>query len=364
MPEKPKLPKGCYWRGEIIWLRFKVRGIEYRESLRTRSVSVAEKRMKAIRKQVEDQAYYGESEAVSWQSAVVAWDAWIKRHGKREGTITRYAVSLGQLRAWLDDKDVQRIDNELIRQIVRDRAKLGVTNATIRRDLSAVASVLDAAIDEGWIKENAAHSFDRRRLKEGNEPIALPTEESIAAVLAIGSRFVEMAAFARITGMREEEIASLRHDQIDRNRMAISLTFTKGRRAREVPISPEALAILDRQAQFLRSPFVFWRGDGERFQNVGSQFYATVKRVAQKASRAGTSFRRFRFHDLRHLFAVEYLREGRGSIYALQQVLGHASIKTTELYLRYLTPDEQQAAIHGVAQNAAQDQRLEAAEGA
>ena len=227
-----------------------------------------------------------------------------------------------------------------------------------------MASVLDAAIDEGWISDNPAHSFDRRRLKETRDPIVLPDDASINAVLAIGSRFVDMAAFARLTGMREEEIASLCHDQIDRNRMAISLTLTKGRRARQVPVTPEALAILDKQPQFLRSPYVFWRGQGERFNNVGSQFFATVRRVAHKMAQTKQPFRRFRFHDLRHLFAVETLRGGRASLYELQQILGHSSVKTTEGYLDHLTPDEKQAAIHGVAQNAAQDQRTGSAESA
>ena len=359
-----KLPKGIYRRGEILWARFKVRGVEYRESLRTRSIAVAEKRMIAVRREIEERVYFGAAEAVSWPQAVVAWDGWIKRQGKRENTIKRYLVSLMQLRIWLDDKDVQRIDHDLVRQIVRDRAKLGATNATIRRDLTAMASVLDAAMDEGWITENPAHSFDRRRLKESRDPIVLPDNESIAAVLAVGSRFVEMAALSRVTGMREEEIASLRHDQIDRNRMAISLTHTKGRRAREVPMTAAALEIIDRQPQFLRSPFVFWRGQGERFNNVGSQFHATVRRVAQKRTQAGFQFRRFRFHDLRHLFAVETLRDRRASLYELQQILGHSSVKTTEGYLDHLTPEEKQAAIHGVAQSAAQDQRSEAGESA
>ena len=43
------------------------------------------------------------------------------------------------------------------------------------------------------------------------------------------------------------------------------------------------------------------------------------------------------------LHAVEWLRSGR-SIYALQHRLGHDSIKTTEVYLKYLTPEEQQRA--------------------
>jgi integrase/recombinase XerD len=124
-------------------------------------------------------------------------------------------------------------------------------------------------------------------------------------------------------------------------------------------LSVRALAIIDRQPRFLKSPYVFWRGAGVRFRNVDSQFYAAVARVARKAAQAGTAFRRFRFHDLRHLFAVEYLRQRRGSLYDLQLVLGHKSIKTTEGYLAHLTPDERHDAIHGAAQNSARGERFE-----
>jgi integrase/recombinase XerD len=310
--------------------------------------------LKALRQQVEETAYFGASEPVSWPEAVVAWDAAIKRTRKRPATMARYLVSLGQLRPWLDPCMVQKIDADLLKTIVRERKKLA-SNATIKRDLTAISSVLDHAMDEGWIDENPARMFDRRRLKEDREPIVLPQPDAIAAVLALRSRFVDMAEFARETGMREEEIASLHHSQVDRDRMALSLTHTKGRRAREVPLSAKALEILDRQPQFLRSPFVFWRGAGERFINVASQFHATVKRVAQNAAQP---ISRFRFHDLRHLFAVEYLRQRRGSLYDLQLVLGHASIKTTEQYLDHLTPEEQAAARQGVSQNSAQDDRF------
>ena len=74
-----------------------------------------------------------------------------------------------------------------------------------------------------------------------------------------------------------------------------------------------------------------WRG--RRYHNLSS-------RIAAIGKRAGVQFRR---HDLRHRFAVDYLRAG-GSIYDLQQILGHASIRTTEDYLRFLTPDEQRTA--------------------
>ena len=54
----------------------------------------------------------------------------------------------------------------------------------------------------------------------------------------------------------------------------------------------------------------------------------------------------FRFHDLRHKFAVDYLRRG-GNIYDLQRILGHSSIKTTELYLDHLDPMECRIAEDG-----------------
>jgi integrase/recombinase XerD len=60
-----------------------------------------------------------------------------------------------------------------------------------------------------------------------------------------------------------------------------------------------------------------------------------------------------RFHDLRHFFAVSYLRAG-GNIYDLQKTLGHTSIKTTEIYLDFLTPEEQHIAMFGPAQKPAQ----------
>ena len=319
--------------------------------------------MIAVKREIEDRVFYGASEAITWQQAVVAWDAWIKRQHKRPATIKRYLTSLMQLRTWLDDVELRRIDRDLIRGIARDRAKLGASNATIRRDLTAMSSVLDAAIDEGWLDDNAAHAFDRRRLKEKREPITLPREESILAVLALGTRFTAMAAFARITGMRQEEIASLTHAQIDKVRMSASLVRTKGKRAREVPLSDSALAIIEAQPQWLRSPYVFWHGDGERFANVASQFASTVKRVAQNRARKKEPFHPFAFHHLRHLFAVEALRSGRMSLYDLQQVLGHSSVQTTEIYLDYLTPDEKQAAVSGVAQKEAQDHRSVITEG-
>lgn len=314
--------------------------------------------MKALKQQVEDRAWFGAAEPKLWEEAVVSWAGAWPRLGIKGRTGARYAQSIACCRKWLDGRKVHEIDNALLKQIVSARAKHGITNATIRRDMTAISSVLGHCFDEGWIEENPARMMDRSRFKERPLPIGLPRLDSIAQVFAEASRFMDMAELSLETGMRQEEVAGLEHDRLDRKRMSATLEETKGNAVREVTLTDRALAIIDRQPRHFRAKWVFWHGNGERYRNVDSSFYALVRRVARKAAQAGRDFRRFRFHDLRHLFAVTYLRECRGTIYALQQILGHKSIKTTEQYLKHLTPDEQLAAKHGAAQIAAQNERF------
>lgn len=317
------------------------------------------KRAAAVKKAVEERVYYGAADPVSWQAAVVEWHAkGATALGIKPRTFDRYITSISQLREWLDDKEIQRIDVRLLKSIVGERQRRGATNATIRRDMTAISSVLAYCVDQEWIEENAAKMIDRSRFKERKSRIILPRNDSLAMVFEDGSRFMDMARFALLTGMREDEVAGLEHDRIDRKRMSATIEDNKGDRIREVPLSAEAVAIIDKQPRHIRSKFTFWCRDGERFANVPSRFYAKVRRVAQKAAREKVPFDRFRFHDLRHLFAVRYLRTRAGSIYDLQDVLGHVSIQTTERYLDHLSPDEKRDAKHGVAQNAAPDQRF------
>jgi len=85
--------------------------------------------------------------------------------------------------------------------------------------------------------------------------------------------------------------------------------------------------------------WLFWHGNGERYASVHAHFSGVTKALAAEHQ----DFHRFRFHDLRHLHAVEWLQSGR-SLYDLQQRMGHTSIGTTEIYLQFLTPEEQRKA--------------------
>jgi integrase/recombinase XerD len=103
---------------------------------------------------------------------------------------------------------------------------------------------------------------------------------------------------------------------------------------------------------------VFWQGKGERLKEVSSRIFNACARAARQAAQDGVEFQGFSHHHFRHLFAVEYLRGGRGSIYDLQGEMGHSNIATTEQYLAFLTPDQARAAKSSVAQRGAHEQRF------
>lgn len=353
------MPKNLYLRAGIYWARFKVRGQEYRESLRTRSERVAVKRLAARREEIEDQTVYGIAGPVTWPDAVVSWNASIAG-AIGDATFKRYVVSLRQLRGFFDDLSIQEIDAELLKEIVKARKRGGVKNATIRRDLTALSSVFNHAVDEGWMTDNPAIAINRRRIvPERVVRIVLPREDMIAAVYArLPDRLRDLCEFTRETGLRLDEATALKHAAIDRTERIITVENGKGEKVRAVPLTAAAEAIVDRQPRYIGKPWAFWQGKGVRITGVSSRLAGYMRRMAQKAARDGGDFERFSHHDFRHLFAVEYLRRGRGSIYDLQGEMGHDSISTTERYLAFLTPDQARAAKSGVAQRGAHDQRF------
>lgn len=357
------MPKNLYLREGIYWARFKIKGVEYRESLRTRSERVAEKRMKALRESVEDEAVYGIDGPVTWPAAVVSWNESIADAiGAR--TFSRYASSLKKMRAFLDQHNVQTITADFLKDMIKSRKRSGVKNATIRRDLTALSSVFNHAIDEGWISDNPATAINRKRIvPEKIVKIVLPQPESIAEIFPkLPERIRDMCEFTRETGLRMDELIKLRHTDVERSGRFITVTNGKGSKVRTIPLTAQAETIIDRQPRYIGKPWVFWKNAGDPFADVSSRIGGYVSRAAQKAAREEREFLPFSHHGFRHLFAVEYLRLSRGSIYDLQGEMGHDSISTTERYLAFLTPEQEKAARHGVAQKAAQEQRFGSAD--
>lgn len=325
-----QLAGNLYRRGKTWWARIQSAGREHRRSLRTAIRSEALERLRAFRSELSHARFYGEPRhrlreaAVKWGEEVLP--------GLSPSTATRYGVSLRQIEAILGDMPVEQIDRKAVAKVA---GRQGATNATRRRDLTALSSVLRAALNWGWIESNPARAFDRAMLPERRDAIRIPEGQDIARVVdRCPPGLGRLVRFLETTGCREEEAAGLEHPQLDLRRGTATFLRTKTMRPRTILLRssafPDGPGTGVGTPRKLRSSYVFWHGEGERYRNVASRLAAIIGKLAEKGK-----IKRFRVHDLRHRFAVLWLRNG-GDIYALSRHLGHSSVKTTEIYLGYV----------------------------
>jgi integrase/recombinase XerD len=348
------MPKNLYLRDGTWWARFKVLGVEYRRSLRTTVQREAERRLAALKKQIEGEARFGVAEPRTFAAAAESWAQHASSHLSPK-TVKRYLTCLKQVWPILGTVFVHSIDVAKLRELVKMRRAAGAKTPTIRRDLTAISQVLKHAAEEEWMEAiNPTLAIrGQQGMKERRDPIVLPQDNEIAMVKARApARWRDAIDFARETGMREDEIFGLTHKQVQGDHITIR---GKRNKLRVIPLSRKARRLIEKQPQHVRSPYVFWHSDGARYASPAARFQAIKRSTAKAAQKAAQEFHGFRFHDLRHLFAVEYLRAKRGSLYDLQMILGHDSVTTTEIYLDHITPDQRQAAMHGAARKVAHD---------
>jgi integrase/recombinase XerD len=334
-PKRPKAPRNTYWRGGTLWAKFTVAGVTVRTSLHTSDPSTASRRVKEQIDREKAARHFGEV-VLDWEKVVALWADHIAQQVAAQ-TAARYASSLEQCRPWLTGLSVNLIDRATIQRVVTERRAAGVKNATIKRDLTAVSSVLEYAIGQGWIEANPALVVSKR-IGERRDPIVLPTEQNISYLISrLDPLWRDFMVAARLTGLRISELTSIRHRDLNATGKTLYVPKAKGNKPRTIDLTDEAVAVLARQPKGKCEEL--FHADGQPLKFASSRFKVKGRLAHKAAQKAGQDFSRFRFHDLRHLYAVEYLRKG-GSIYMLQQQLGHASITTTEGYLRFLTPEQ------------------------
>jgi integrase/recombinase XerD len=360
MPQR-KAPPNTFWRGSVLWGYVKVKGRRHRWSLRTDDIEIARARAAAERERQIAAAHYGDDRKLFADLAA----SWAERHiadqvGPR--TALRYAVSLKQLQPFVEGLYQDEVNKALVERFVEARRDAGTSIATVRRDLTALSSILQFAIDKDWRDDNPALA-KLRRLKERRDPIVLPEPADIRAVIVRApGRFAALIEVAWRTGCRLEELARAERSKLDHTRKQLTV---RGKRNKVRVIDLEfggAYELLRGLPVHLKARWLFWHGDGEPYRNVSSRFAALVRRTQKGPQQEGHVFTPFRFHDLRHRHAVDWLKSGR-SIYDLQQRLGHSSVKTTEIYLMFLTPEEARAAKFSGPQTGPQVLRSDLKEG-
>lgn len=341
----PRKPRNLYLRGGTYWGRFKVAGREYRGSLRTADAREAARRLKAWRSKTERESL-GEASPHTFEEAVLRWTEEVLPRAVKPNVAKRYLSSIAQLDAAFAGLPIDRITGPLIAEYAGARGRV-VTNATILRDLTALSRLLANCVAWGWIASNPASLYDRSLIREHRDPITPPDDASVDAVIAAAPPgMARLLRLLRATGMREGEAVNLERHNVDWQRRQITLIHTKTNRPRTInwaTVAGDAGPVL---AEAAPAGVLFRTEAGNTYRNFSSNFANVIREVGAVEAKAKRPFRRFRVHDLRHGFAIKWMRNG-GDIYALSHHLGHTSVKTTEIYLGY-------ASRKAVAQNGAQ----------
>jgi integrase/recombinase XerD len=165
-----------------------------------------------------------------------------------------------------------------------------------------------------------------------NQPITNPkvlAKEEVRALLAgtdnLKHRAMLMLAYG--LGLRLGEVLALTPQDIDSKRMALYVRGGKGKKDRDLPLPESLLHLLREQFRQFRPVTFLFEGQqpGEPYSERSLQ-----QVVKQAAARAGIR-RPVTLHMLRHSYATHLLEAGT-DIRVIQDLLGHASIKTTEIY--------------------------------
>lgn len=261
-------------------------------------------------------------------------------------TLKRYDTSTLQLSRKFSGRWWDSITKRSVVEYIDERKAEGVKIPTIRRDLTVLSQAAEWAMERGAGGINPVTQLGKRQLRYKAPTFKRPNAQSLEATISAAyGNLKPLARFLLATGMRLDEAATLRWDDVDEKRKVATLTTTKNSRERGVSLSEAALAVLKGQDRI--SDYVFPSRTGEPYKQASTNWQEAKARAQKTAQKEGWRYTPFRLHDLRHIYAIDYLASG-GNLYTLQRQLGHGTIRQTEEYLKHLTADEAEQAKTGV----------------
>jgi site-specific recombinase XerD len=262
-----------------------------------------------------------------------------------ESTVVAYRRDLVQLATFLARRrgSLSRARLNDLRRFLAQLATLGYARASVARRVGAVHTFYRWAAADGRVRCDPAALLGRPKVAS-RLPTVLRVPEAAALVEAPapeGDDELERAIALRDrailellygSGLRVSEVAGLTLDRVDLERGRV-LVLGKGNKERELPLSdPARAAIRAWIAEGRPGLLPEARTAALFFNRRGAQVGARdVRRLVGRYGDATLAGRRVTPHTLRHTFAT-HLLEGGADIRAVQELLGHASVATTQRY--------------------------------
>ncbi|MDP9223611.1 MAG: tyrosine recombinase [Actinomycetota bacterium] len=258
-------------------------------------------------------------------------------------TLVAYARDLDQFARWAERShvsDVTAVDRKLLRRYVSFLGERHLARRSIARKASAIRAFLKWASRQGMIAGDPGLGLSVPKL---DHPLPKVLKEDDASALcelppldsAIGIRDRAVLELLYGSGLRVAELCGLDIDDVDLRAGTMRVT-RKGRKQRQLPMSRPACRVLGLYLQDARpallkkaahdtagsAVFINTRGRRLGLRGVGS--------LVEKYLRA-EGMRHVSPHTLRHSFAT-HLLDGGADLRAVQELLGHDSLATTQIY--------------------------------
>jgi site-specific recombinase XerD len=277
----------------------------------------------------------------AWRAALRTFDRELQRRGAADRTRRAYGVDLAQLALWSTMSGVEPdgVDYPVLRRYAAQLAHRGAGPRTVARKLAAIRSFYKSMVELGEMRANPADL-----LPSPKQPQRLPRTlkpEDVAALLnripattPLELRDRALFELAYGCGLRAEELVDLDLESIDFDAETVRVEG-KGGKTRFVPAGEPALRSVTRYLERGRSALattdeeraLLLSKSGRRLST--SDVRRRLKVWARHASQQGAVHP----HALRHSFAT-HLLEGGADLRAIQELLGHSSISTTQVYTR------------------------------
>lgn len=250
-------------------------------------------------------------------------------------TIINYDRDLNALMRFLqkhEQKDWETLTSNVLKQWIAQLHSKGLNGRSIQRMLSATRSLYRYLLREEQVSQNPALGL--RAPKSPRRLPKAPDVDQIAHLLNIATddpleiRDLAILELVYSSGLRLSELLSVNVSDLDISDKSLQITG-KGNKMRLVPIGSKAQAAINRWLP-IRSEHAT-EDDALFIGPKGSRL--TPRQVQKRFERWGKRYgdQHLHPHMLRHAFA-SHLLESSGNLRAVQELLGHASISTTQIY--------------------------------
>jgi integrase/recombinase XerC/integrase/recombinase XerD len=276
-----------------------------------------------------------------WREALRLFDADQRRRGAAERTRRAYGTDAAELAAWATANGLnpENVNYQALRRWAARLSQKGAAPRTMARKLASIRSLFRSLVEHGHIDANPADLVPAPRLPQTLPRTLKPDDVArllnrIPASTPLEQRDRALFELAYASGLRAEELVDLDVGSIDFDAEQVRVEG-KGSKTRFVPTGEPALRALGAYLERARPALSANDGEPALFLSKSGRRLSTsdVRRRLRVWARHAATQTGVHPHALRHSFAT-HLLEGGADLRAIQELLGHASISTTQVYTR------------------------------